>query len=392
MAESPKLWTPLYAGILLVNVFTFMVMYMQIAVFPAYLAELSGNRSLAGFATGVYTGAALLLRPTAGWFLDRRGRRAALAIGAVALAASLALYFPLSGSVVPFLALRAASGAAFCFLSTAAGALVADSAPPSRLGEGVGFFALSTVLGTALGPVLGLALAAKGGTAAFLSGSLAVGVSGAALALLLPLRLPAASPPRSPGTAAASAERVGALRFAPSLCLFLVAVALGFILSFIQAAGAERAVSGVGRFFTFYSLSVLAVRLAGARLMDRADAAVLAYASLASLALCFAVLALADSYAAFMAAACLFGAGVGVLQPLLNALQLRFVPARMRGTASAAYFAAMDLGVTVGSIALGLALPGVGFGGMFAALAALMLAAAAAFHLLIRPSARSARP
>ncbi len=354
-------------------------MYLQFAVFPSYLAGLSGDRTLSGFATGLYTGAALLLRPAAGWFLDKYGRRAGLLVGAAGLAAASALYLPLAGSPFAFLALRAASGAAFCFLSTSAGAIVADAAPASRLGEAVGYFALSTVFGSAAGPMLGLAL--DGGIQGVLFVSLIL-VAAAGAAVFFALRfLPAASSGRTAFSAAADDdERIGALRFAPSICLFFAAVPLGFVLSYIHALGAERAVEGAERFFTFYSLSVLAIRVAGARLMDRADPVHLAYAAFGSLAACCGLLAFADSYAAFMAAACFFGAAIGILQPLLNALQIRNLPARMRGTASAAYFAAMDLGITVGSIGIGLTVARFGFSLLFASFAAIALGVAAFFR------------
>lgn len=394
-ADSEKLWTPTYALTLIANVFAFTVMYLQFSAFPSYLAELSGDRGLAGFATGIYTGAALLLRPAAGWFLDRWGRRAGLAAGAAGLVAASALYFPFSSSVAAFLVLRAASGAAFCFLSTSAGALVADAAPPSRLGEGIGYFALSTVAGSVLGPMIGLSLHGRAlaghSIGAVLTAALGLCGAGAIAAFLALRSLGGTAAPR-PAAPASENGRVGALRFAPSFSLFFAAVPLGFILSYIHALGVERGVQGAGRFFVFYSLSVLAVRVSGARFIDRIRPASLSYAAFASLAACCGMLAFAGSYAFFMAAACFFGAAIGILQPLLNTLQIRFLPARMRGTASAAYFAAMDLGITVGSIGIGLAVGSLGFTMIFVFFAVLAFAVAAAFHWAIRPSARAARP
>jgi predicted MFS family arabinose efflux permease len=303
----------------------------------------------------------------------------------------LILYFFLSAAVVPFLLLRLVSGAAFCFLSTTAGAVVSDTVPAERLGEGIGFFAFSTIMGTALGPIFGLALIGRFGFFAFLSGALGIGLIGGLAGLAAFRLIPSGVPGVHAPAPSETAERAGPRRFSPSLCLFLAAISQGFILSYIHTLGAERNIADGAHFFTFYSLTVFMVRMLGSKLMDTLSPSALAYAAFLSLSLCFGVLILADSYAWIMASACFFGVGIAVIQPLVNMLQIKLVPPSLRGTANAAYFASLDLGVTVGSIGLGMLLGHLGFGGVFISLMALMAVAAAVFRLAVRPELESRR-
>jgi MFS family permease len=125
--------------------------------FPTYAADL-GVRWVGLFAVA-YSGAALLLRATAGRLADTAGRRAViipamtLQAGATFLLASLGLAARTLGLPAgPFLALAGLlAGAAHGLLYPALTALVVDVTPPERRGRVVGVFMAFILAGQAGG-------------------------------------------------------------------------------------------------------------------------------------------------------------------------------------------------------------------------------------------------
>jgi MFS family permease len=153
--------------------------------FPTYAADL-GVRWVGLFAVA-YSGAALIVRATAGGLADRLGPRAVivpsmvLQASATVVLASLGLLVRMAGlPAAPFLALAGlASGAAHGFLYPALTALVVDVTPPERRGRVVGVFMAFVLAGQA------------GGAAGF--GHLAHGVGYGAMFAVLALVLAGAA-------------------------------------------------------------------------------------------------------------------------------------------------------------------------------------------------------
>jgi MFS family permease len=125
--------------------------------FPTYALDL-GVRWVGLFAVA-YSGAALIVRATAGGLADRLGRRAVI-IPAMVLQASATMVLAGLGLLVrgaglpaaPFLALAGlVSGAAHGFLYPALTALVVDVTPPERRGRVVGVFMAFILAGQAGG-------------------------------------------------------------------------------------------------------------------------------------------------------------------------------------------------------------------------------------------------
>ena len=126
--------------------------------FPTYASDL-GVRWVGLFAVA-YSGAALLVRATAGGLADRLGRRAviipALAVqaGATAVLAALGLLRGAGVPAAPFLGLAGlVSGVAHGFLYPALTALIVDVTPPERRGRVLGIFMASILAGQAGGAV-----------------------------------------------------------------------------------------------------------------------------------------------------------------------------------------------------------------------------------------------
>ena len=94
---------------------------------------------------------------------------------------------------------------------------------------------------------------------------------------------------------------------------------------------------------------------------------------LLAVAASLAILPWATGLPAFLLSAALFGLGFGAAQPATMALLVDRVQGDRRGLALSTYFLGFDLGISVGSIGLGLVAQALGFGIMWPIAAACTL-------------------
>ncbi|MBU2601052.1 MAG: MFS transporter [Actinobacteria bacterium] len=334
--------------LMLYNLFFFLGFQLLSTTLPVFAVRLGGNTSSAGLVVGLFTLAAVLVRPVTGWALDAYGRYALLALG-TALTLAVVIGHEWVTAIPLLLALRFAHGATFAVATTSAGTLASDLIPRARLGEGMGFFSQAMSLPMAVGPVVGLALIASGDfTWLFaLSGAL----TAMSLVLLLALRVPLHQRSRRPFGLRALYERSPMF---PAFLGLLVTMTYGPVISFMALLGEERGMGNVGLFFTVYAVTQTLIRPVSGRLADRRGYERTAAVGLVVIAAAVVTIAVSHSLWGVLAAAVLYGVGFGTAQPSLNALAVNRVPPERRGAATAAFFTAFDLGIALGSIGGGL--------------------------------------
>src|SRR5829696_574174 len=141
----------------------FMAAGALIAVTPFFVTgPLGSGPAAVGLAFGAFSVSTLVLRPLAGRWTDRHGRRPLL-IGGAGLFAVLVLGHLLVTQLVWLLALRLLMGTAEALYFVAGFAALADLAPPGRAGEALSYNSLALFAGIATGPIIGQALLDLGG-------------------------------------------------------------------------------------------------------------------------------------------------------------------------------------------------------------------------------------
>lgn len=119
-----------FAGVVAATLCCFVAVGAVLPVLPGFVRGPLGAGDLAvGVVIGAYTVTGLVGRPFAGRAADRRGRRRAMAAGAVAMALAGALYLVPAG-VAGLLAARLVLGAGEALVVTAGGAWVVTSRRP----------------------------------------------------------------------------------------------------------------------------------------------------------------------------------------------------------------------------------------------------------------------
>lgn len=195
----PPLWTRDFLLLLGITVTFYTGFQILLASMPLYVVHLGGTEASAGLVTGLFTLAAMLARPLTGWALDAYGRRAVLLFGTI-FCLALIVAQDWAATLGALIVLRMVNGFGFGFATTAGGALAADLVPRSRLGEGMGLYALTMGIPLGIAPPVGIWLAGRGQFSALFW--LATLVTGVSLVLALIIRVPRQAVVRAVGARA----------------------------------------------------------------------------------------------------------------------------------------------------------------------------------------------
>lgn len=343
-----RLLTPAFVALTLSDLAYFTAGGVLIAATPLFVTgPLGGGEAGVGLAMGSFSVTTLLLRPWAGRFTDRHGRRRLLVGGAAAFTL-VTIGHLLVESVAALVALRLLLGVAEAMYFVAGFAALADLAPPQRAGEALSLNSLALYVGVATGPLLGQALLHWGGFDAAWLGAVALAAVAAALALRVPETRPTSDAEPGPTPLVHPAAIV------PGLALFSGVAAMSGFLAFAvlhaRAIGIERW-SGV---LLLYGGTVVLCRLVFARLPDRVGPGRLAGTALAVAAVGLFLMGALGTTAGLLVGTAVMAVGIAFVTPAVFATVFSTVPAEERGSAAATTSVFIDLGLSGGPMLLGL--------------------------------------
>lgn len=156
--EQTKLWTKEFVILTLCNFLLFLQLHMIVSTLPAYVqGEYSANSFQVSLFTTLFALSAIIARLFAAKQLEKGKRNLMIYFGIlVALLATLGYHF--AAIMGTLLVLRMVFGVGFGMTSTAFPTMASDIIPVKRMGEGMGYFGLSTSLAMSIGPIVGLSL------------------------------------------------------------------------------------------------------------------------------------------------------------------------------------------------------------------------------------------
>lgn len=375
---------------------------------PLYISKTGGSTLDAGLLATIYSITALVSRPLAGGISDRIGRVKLLAGGALICALTCAL-FGFTASLPLLLIIRGFAGIGFGAHSTCAGAAAADVLPKSRLAEGIGYFGLNATAAQAIGPGIALAIIAGDRLSDYQTLFLLIaGLCTAAVVTNSSIsyerkrrKLSAAGTPEgsitvqpqndeaheSPGKLPKTLFGFEYAVFAPGAVILLFQTGLTGIFVFLAPFARWRGFGNPALYYAVSAAGSLLARLVFGKIADRRGSDVLVIPGMAVLAACVALLPSVGSITALILLALPLGLAQGVINPTINSMLFnRCSPAR-RGTASGAFYAAIDLGFAIGAPLLGALIDMRDFNVMYWASAA-FIALSLAVYLLISTDRR----
>ena len=383
MRRSPDaLLTHAFVALTLSDLAYFLAGGALIGVTPFFVTGPLGAGPVAvGLTFGAFSASTLLLRPLAGRWTDRHGRRPLL-IGGAALFAVLVLGHLLVSDLMSLLVLRLLMGVAEALYFVAGFAALADLAPPGRAGEALSYNSLALFLGIAAGPVIGQALLGLGGFPLVWEGIALLLVVATVLAARVPeTHVPAAGP-------VPAVPLIHRAALVPGLGLFTGVAAVAGFLAFASLHAAELGLDLWSATLMLFGVVVVICRTLFAKLPDRVPPLRLAAASLGAVGLGLLITASVPAAWGLFVGATVLAAGTAFLTPAVFAAIFSRVPESQRGSAAGTASVFIDLGFSGGPVVFGLVAAASAIPGAFVAGAALAVAGGAL--LASRPTADAA--
>ena len=355
---------------------------VAIYALPLYATgPVGSDEAGAGLAYGAFGVTALLSRPFAGRLSDQRGRIPLMMVGAVLAGVGMAL-LPFTHSLGVVVAVRLMQGIGEAAFYVAGFAMLADLAPPSRMGEALSYNSLGLYLGIALGPPLGEALLEAGGFDAAWYGAAVL----AGLAMVLAVAI--GEPEHEQDVGHGALIHRPAIPISLGFCSSLAA--MGGFLAFATLYSEDLGMGNASVTLLIYGGTVVVSRVVFARVPDRLPSLPLGAMSLAAVGTGLLIAAGWRTPEGLILGSVVMALGITFSTPAFFSAIFGTARPSERGAAAGTATAFMDIGLSFGPIALGVVANAGGIPWAFAAAAGIAWAGAVWTAFLAR--SRTASP
>ncbi len=350
---TPVLWNRSFIFCLLNNLFLFIFYFAQITILPIYiLNDLGGTLTDAGLAMTLFMVSSIAVRPFSGLIIEKLGRKKTLYLSETLFCLCAAAYV-FADTLMALFIIRFLHGIWFSILTTVTVPIANEFIPPTRKGEGMGYFVMSVNLGIVLGPLLGLTLL-QDFSYLFITTLLAgIIFLGFIFCFMIPIAkdVPVQRTQRRLGLNDFMEKKA----LSVSVLALLISISYASIMSYISPfADAQGLLQYASLFFVVFAISMMSLRPITGKIYDRKGPSYVIYPAITLFALGLVLLSQVQGLTGFMLAAVCVGMGFGSLQPCLQTLAIQRAPKARIGHATSTFFTCYDIGIALGSLLLGM--------------------------------------
>lgn len=352
------MYTRVFFALMFSNASLRVATLMLVTLVPLYALDIGLSPLEVGLTTTLYFGAAALTRPVSGWLVDSRGRWSIMFVGVILLTLASGMYL-LSIPAALFLTLRAIQGVGFSLNSTATNALATDIIPRERLAEGLGILGLEMTVVQIFAPWLALFLLTNYNYE--IAFAVVVGCCVVNLLLRIPLAKAAKALEAVRRNQPRSRQKQGKIwakivepdAWRPASIMFFFMMGNTCVGTFLAASALSRGIEDVGLFFIASGVCLAISRLLIGPAQRRFSLLKVVAAGIALSAVSLVCMYFVADTWGLIGAGLLYGLGLGVVTPSMNAMTVMSARSDARGRASATLYLAMDVGMALGAWALG---------------------------------------
>lgn len=356
-------WSRNFVLILVGNALLFMVYNMQVPVLPLYGKRLGLSPGQIGIFVGAIMFASLVTRLFVPWFSAKFSKRGLL-LGGILLYLLAAIGYPLLSGFGLLVGLRLFNGLGHGLTTTYFATSAAAELPSQKIGEGMGYFGIGTMVTASLAPLLALGVVHRYGFTAFFTAC--VGILLAAGLAILGTHQPAVIPVKTH-----QAAPVFDRQFLPQCGLvFILGVLMSGVMTFTPIYAQLTGISG---FFFIAAIAGVVIRPIVGRTFDHRGPRLILLLSTVLLTVGMALIAVIDRNWVLLLAGVFYGVADGAIYPTLQAWVFKITTPANRDTATGMFLNAYDLGMGLGAVLLGGVVELVAYQGMFWVLTAVSL-------------------
>ena len=336
--NQEKLWNKYYILTLLVNTLHAFSFYMIATILSKYLVGIGTTVTMAGFIVGLVSLTSLVCRPFSGVMADRLNNVTLLKWSTVLMGIGL-LGFTITTEIPLLIFFRIINGVGFALAGTCQIALASHYIPKTRMGEGIGYFGLGMVIGSAVAPGIGLAIAESVGMRVTFLIS-AVLVAGEFVILMFLHE-------EKKSTMEKIRIRLRDIVCVEALPFTLVAGSYSFIngiiASYLVLYADEVGVEGVSVYFTVCAVVLFIIRPFSGKLMDKRGIRVAVVPGLILTACSMFILGASRTLPLILLTGVIRSLGQGAAQPALQAGCINEVGIDRSGVATSTYYLGGDI-------------------------------------------------
>lgn len=368
---SAPLWTRNFILVSAINFQLVLIFYLLVIVIVGYsVAELGATTAQAGLVSGLFIIGTLIGRFLVGKFLSKFGHRATLMTGLLGFLLFSGLYF-LKLDIAMLLIVRFMHGFMMGIASTVLGTIIAQIIPATRRGEGIGYYSLSSTVGTAIGPFLAIWMMLHLGYNVIFAVSSLIALSCVIFGLNIKVpNIQVSSKNIETQVDAAKPSWISQfieIKALPiSIIMLLASICYSGVLSFISFYAKEiNLVETASVFFLMYALAIMISRPFTGPLLDRKGENIIMYPAFIIMALGLFLLSQADSAWMLLVSAGLLGLGYGNVQSVCQTVAVKSASIERMGFATSTFFIFLDAGLGFGPYFIGIALDSISYSQLY---------------------------
>ncbi|MFC6293715.1 MFS transporter [Lactiplantibacillus daoliensis] len=360
--KETSYWSRNFILILIGNALLFMVYNMQVPVLPLFGKKLGLTPAQIGIFVGAIMFAALLTRLFVPWFSGKFSKKVLLVVG-ILLYLLASVGYPLLGSFGLLVLLRLFNGLGHGITTTYFATSAAAELPANKIGEGMGYFGIGTMVTASLAPLLALAIVQQFSfTAFFLS---CIGILFAAMLAIL-----GTSQPKQPVIHTAKKAAIFDRQFIPQCSLvFILGVLMSGVMTFTPIYAQLKHLTAISWFFFVAAVAGVVIRPIVGRSFDQRGPRLVLLISTVLLTVGMVMIAFIDRNWLLVVAGIFYGVADGAIYPTLQAWVFKVTSVENRDTATGMFLNSYDLGMGLGAVVLGALVEDIQYQGMFLVLA-----------------------
>lgn len=368
---STPLWTRNFILVSAINFQLVLIFYLLVIVIVGYsVAELGATTAQAGLVSGLFIIGTLIGRFLVGKFLEKFGHRSTLITGLVGFLLFSGLYF-LKLDIGMLLIVRFMHGFMMGIASTVLGTIIAQIIPAERRGEGIGYYSLSSTVGTAIGPFLAIWMMLHLGYNSIFAVSSLIALS--CVIFGLNILVPKIQVPSKIITTQVDLKKPSwisqfiEMKALPiSIIMLFASICYSGVLSFISFYAKEiNLVETASVFFLMYAFAIMISRPFTGPLLDRMGENIIMYPAFVIMAIGLFLLSQANSSWMMLLSAGLLGLGYGNVQSVCQTVAVKSVSIERMGFATSTFFIFLDAGLGFGPYFIGIALDYIGYSQLY---------------------------
>ena len=367
--NSNRIFTPPFLMVLFMSIISGAASYMVNPILPAFLISRGAPMELTGIISSLMSLVALFGRPFSGAASDRFNKKHLMILSYVLSIICLFLYSK-ADTVPMIIFVRILNGIAFSLSGTVSMSFGADFLPLDRLGEGLSYIGIGTVVSTMIGPQLGDFIDARFGMEQIFVWASLLNLLCAILTYLIPYQ------PRNTGNREKFVFRFENF-FAPELTMYVFLIGMlsignGILLYYLKDFGTVRNIANISLFYTVGSIATIITKPFTGKWLDRKGTAYTIYPAFIisiAFALCFAR---AHALPLVLVASVLKAVGQGSGSSAIQVDSVRKLGLDRSGVASSSCYIGMDLGNVLGPAIGAFVISSRGYGALFDIYAAML--------------------